>query len=69
VLREQTFKHLRQRVASQTHAYGRTFLLTAGLMNLLLILDVFEYCIGRKGGAAGGREPAVTPGPGAGGEA
>ncbi len=56
--REQTLRRLREKVASQTHAYGRTFLLTAGLMNLLLVLDVFDHCIGRKGSAARRRDPA-----------
>ncbi len=46
--REQILDRLREKVASSTHTYGRTFLLTAGLMNLLLVLDVFDYCIGRK---------------------
>ncbi|MFQ5766421.1 MAG: DUF6677 family protein [Acidobacteriota bacterium] len=48
VTRERVFKILRRRIISPSHAYGRTFLLTAGLMNLLLILDVFDICIGRK---------------------
>ena len=46
--REAVLERLRERYASGTHTYGRTFLLTAGLMNLLLVLDVFDYCIGRK---------------------
>ena len=47
-MRERVLKRVRRRYATQGHAYGRTFLLTAGLMNLLLILDVFDRCIGRK---------------------
>jgi len=48
VARERILEHVRRRYAAATHSYGRTFLLTAGLMNLLLVLDVFDYCIGRK---------------------
>jgi TM2 domain-containing membrane protein YozV len=39
---------LRERVRSVTYEYGNTFLLTAGLMNLLLMLDVFDIASGRK---------------------
>jgi len=39
---------LRARVRSVTYEYGNTFLLTAGLMNLLLMLDVFDIASGRK---------------------
>ncbi len=39
---------LRTRVRSVTYEYGNTFLLTAGLMNILLILDVFDIATGRK---------------------
>jgi hypothetical protein len=35
-------------VASATFEYGRTFTLTAGLMNLLLVLDCFDIAQGRK---------------------
>jgi len=38
----------RARVRSVTYEYGNTFLLTAGLMNLLLILDAFDIATGRK---------------------
>jgi hypothetical protein len=48
VARERVLTRVRARYAAATHSYGRTFLLTAGLMNLLLVLDVFDYCIGRK---------------------
>jgi len=35
-------------VASSTYEYGSTFTLTAGLMNLLLVLDCYDISIGRK---------------------
>jgi TM2 domain-containing membrane protein YozV len=38
----------RARILAVTHEYGTTFILTAGLMNLLLILDAFDFGIGRK---------------------
>lgn len=39
---------LRDRVRSVTYEYGNTLLLTAGLMNILLILDAFDIAVGRK---------------------
>jgi hypothetical protein len=39
---------LRTRVRRVTYEYGSTFLLTAGLMNILLILDAFDIAAGRK---------------------
>ncbi|MBI4169952.1 MAG: hypothetical protein HY510_08450 [Acidobacteria bacterium] len=39
---------LRDRVRSVTYEYGNAFLLTAGLMNILLILDTFDIAVGRK---------------------
>ena len=39
---------VRVRVRSATYEYGNTFLLTAGLMNILLILDAFDIATGRK---------------------
>ena len=36
-------------VTSITYEYGTTFTLTAGLMNLLLVLDCFDIAEGRKG--------------------
>jgi hypothetical protein len=65
--RDQVLRGLRARYVSQTHTYGRTFLLTAGLMNLLLILDVYDYCIGRKrlAGAPASPEPEPPPAGGA----
>jgi len=35
-------------VTSITYEYGTTFTLTAGLMNLLLVLDCFDIVAGRK---------------------
>ena len=35
-------------VTSMTYEYGTTFTLTAGLMNLLLVLDCFDISEGRK---------------------
>jgi hypothetical protein len=35
-------------IASPGYEYGTAFLLTAGLMNLLLILDVWDIARGRK---------------------
>lgn len=39
---------VRRRIQSVTYEYGNTFLLTAGLMNMLLILDAFDIATGRK---------------------
>lgn len=38
----------RRKILSPTHEYGTTFILTASLMNILLILDAFDIGIGRK---------------------
>lgn len=38
----------RRRILASTHEYGTTFILTASLMNILLILDAFDIGIGRK---------------------
>ena len=35
-------------VTAVTFEYGRTFTLTAGLMNLLLVLDCYDIAVGRK---------------------
>ena len=35
-------------ILSVTYEYGCAFLLTAGLMNLLLVLDVYDITAGRK---------------------
>jgi len=47
-LHEVLMARVRERVLRPTYEYGTTFILTAGLMNLLLILDVFDIGIGRK---------------------
>ena len=39
---------LRRQVAEGASEYGSTFLLTAGLMNILLILDAWDIATGRK---------------------
>ncbi|MCI0567699.1 MAG: hypothetical protein L0Z52_05810 [Acidobacteria bacterium] len=41
-------KSMRDKVKEVTDEYGTTYLLTAGLMNMLLILDAFDIAIGRK---------------------
>lgn len=46
--RTELVERQRARVRSVTYEYGNTFLLTAGLMNLLLILDAFDIATGRK---------------------
>ena len=46
--RDKVLSRQRKKIEKQSHTYGRTFLLTAGLMNLLLILDVYDRCVGRK---------------------
>ena len=38
----------RERIKLETYEYGTTYLLTASLMNILLLLDVFDIGIGRK---------------------
>ena len=35
-------------ILSMTYEYGCAFLLTAGLMNLLLMLDAYDIAVGRK---------------------
>jgi hypothetical protein len=35
-------------ILAVTYEYGCAFLLTAGLMNLLLMLDVYDIAVGRK---------------------
>ena len=35
-------------VTSVTHEYGYTFLIVAGLLNMLIVLDVFDIAVGRK---------------------
>ena len=36
-------------IRALTFEYGRTFTLTAGVMNLLLVLDCYDLAVGRKG--------------------
>jgi len=38
----------RRKILSPTHEYGTTFILTASLMNILLILDAYDISVGRK---------------------
>ena len=35
-------------VTDQSYEYGNTFLMTAGLLNFLVILDAFDIAMGRK---------------------
>jgi len=46
--RHEILARVRDRVRIPTYEYGSTFLLTAGLMNILLILDAFDIASGRK---------------------
>ncbi|MEK7798406.1 MAG: DUF6677 family protein [Acidobacteriota bacterium] len=46
--RTDLLNRLRARVRSVTYEYGTIFLLTAGLMNILLILDCYDIASGRK---------------------
>jgi hypothetical protein len=46
--RQAVMNRMRDRVRLPTYEYGSTFLLTAGLMNILLILDAFDIARGRK---------------------
>jgi len=46
--RLEIMSRVRDRVRIPTYEYGSTFLLTAGLMNILLILDAFDIASGRK---------------------
>ena len=36
------------RVVSTTYEYGNTFLVVAGLLNMLVVIDVFDIALGRK---------------------
>ncbi|MFQ5701681.1 MAG: DUF6677 family protein [Acidobacteriota bacterium] len=47
-LYEDILSRMRSRILAVTNEYGTTFVLAAGLMNILLILDVFDIGIGRK---------------------
>jgi hypothetical protein len=46
--RQEILTRVRDRVRIPTYEYGSTFLLAAGLMNILLILDAFDIASGRK---------------------
>jgi hypothetical protein len=46
--RQEIMTRVRDRVRIPTYEYGSTFLLAAGLMNILLILDAFDIASGRK---------------------
>ena len=35
-------------VTAVTYEYGNTFLMTAGLLNFLIVLDAFDIAMGRK---------------------
>ncbi len=35
-------------VTAVTYEYGYTFLIVAGLLNMLIVLDVFDIAVGRK---------------------
>ena len=35
-------------VTSVTYEYGYTFLIVAGLLNMIIVLDVFDIAVGRK---------------------
>jgi hypothetical protein len=57
-------------VTDQSYEYGNTFLMTAGLLNFLVILDVFDIAMGRKSAsAAGSAGITATERPGGGGMA
>lgn len=36
------------RVVAATYEYGNTFLIVAGLLNLLVVLDAYDVAVGRK---------------------
>ncbi|HEY6138847.1 MAG TPA: DUF6677 family protein [Thermoanaerobaculia bacterium] len=42
------FKGVQGDITSITYEHGTAFIITAGLMNLLLVLDVFDISEGRK---------------------
>jgi hypothetical protein len=47
-LRENLLRKVRSRVANEASNYGTAYLWTAGLMNLLLLLDIWDIGRGRK---------------------
>jgi hypothetical protein len=36
------------RVLAVTYEYGNAFLITAGLLNMLVVVDVYDIALGRK---------------------
>lgn len=56
-------------VIDQSYEYGNTFLMTAGLLNFLVILDAFDIAMGRKpaSGTGSGRNQASERTEGGGG--
>ena len=36
------------RVVAQTYEYGNSFLVVAGLLNMLVVIDAFDIALGRK---------------------
>jgi TM2 domain-containing membrane protein YozV len=44
----QWFSYSQVDVAGAVHDYGTKFLVTAGLLNILAMVDVFEIAVGRK---------------------
>ena len=36
------------RVIAQTYEYGNAFLIVAGLLNLLVVIDAYDVALGRK---------------------
>lgn len=50
--RSDLVEKLREKIRSPLNEYGTTYLMTACLMNILLILDAFDVAKGRKGGAS-----------------
>lgn len=49
--RAELVDRLREKIRSPFNEYGTTYLMTACLMNILLILDAFDVAKGRKGSA------------------
>jgi hypothetical protein len=49
-------------VTDQSYEYGNTFLMTAGLLNFLVILDAFDIAMGRKGTLATGAKLTESAG-------
>ena len=56
--RDVLIEKMRERIRSPLNEYGTTYVMTACLMNLLLILDAFDVAKGRKGVLPAGAEPS-----------